>query len=534
MKKKHLLLALLSSSLVLASCGDKPEEPKDSKDNGVSQIDDSNATSEDPTQPSEPEIPADTRTNEQKVKDLFALMALGKTSTFEYEGFKTEYYGNEKGMWTIVPENDEGYESYGMAVVANYGIYNIAYDDEIDMMYLNSIITPNTALKIGDVTFTTKDLGAAAANVTWSESSRTHTFSTTDETFNGVLMAMLGLDDYIGVYAGKKTSFVVNETGTAILNLSLALTNGTSEGKKVKDMAIEGMKISKVDETMNLDFEVLFANPTVVTKTGWSQQETAFFQTYFHQQFALPFPTGASYAINESITQSGAFMFNDYGCGNIVNSYKTQLEGAGFTLNTDESDLTKGIYCYEKTLVAGSASQAAIKEYVLFTWNNAQEQATIYPNGAFVLVAYVAQEAIKVPTADVITQLRTHTLSDGTVYWPTMNIQNSTGATIEDHTAEEQAKYPNYEYVEEFYGIVRIYFATEEEAQAALTLITGQLAKTYTYSSYNDVYYMQAGDDYYTVEQVVVKVSIAYDENGNYLGYIQITIDSYSYEDYYY
>ena len=89
MKKKHLLLALLSSSLVLASCGDKTEEPKDSKENGVSQIDDSNATSEDPTQPSEPEIPADTRTNEQKVKDLFALMALGKTSTFEYEGIKT-------------------------------------------------------------------------------------------------------------------------------------------------------------------------------------------------------------------------------------------------------------------------------------------------------------------------------------------------------------------------------------------------------------------------------------------------------------
>ena len=83
MKKKNLLLALLSSSLILASCGDDKTEDKGS--NETSQTGDSNATS-DPVGTSEPEVSVDTRTNEQKVKDLFALMAEDKSTTFEYEG----------------------------------------------------------------------------------------------------------------------------------------------------------------------------------------------------------------------------------------------------------------------------------------------------------------------------------------------------------------------------------------------------------------------------------------------------------------
>lgn len=532
MKKKNLLLALLSSSLILASCNDDKTDSKDATENGTSQADDSSATSGDPTGTSEPEISVDTRTNAQKVNELFALMAEGKTSTFEYEGFKTEYLGNDKGIWTTVPANDQGYTDYGTAVIPNYGIFNVEYDDDTNEMYLSSIITPNTALKIGDVAYTTKDLGEAAAAVTWTESSRTHTFSTTDSTFNAVMMCMLGLNEYVGLYANMKTSFLVNDAGTALTSLSLALTNGTSEGKALKDISVDGMKISKVGETVNLDMLDLIANAQITNKTGWTQYETAYFTTYIHAQFALPFPTGASYAFTESVTENKQFLFTDYGSGNLVNSYKAQLEAAGFTLNTEKSDLTTGIYCYEKTLVAATASSPAIKEYVMFTWNNAAQQAQMYPNGAFVILAYVAREIVKVPLADAMTLLRSHTLSNGTQYWPAMNIQNCTGAEIDDQTEEFAAEYAGY-YDEEFAATIKLYFATEAEAQAALAVIEGQLSKTYSYSSSYGVYYLQGGDSY-TIEEVDVTVKIAYDESGNYLGYIVITIDSYSYEDYYY
>ena len=168
----------------------------------------------------------------------------------------------------------------------------------------------------------------------------------------------------------------------------------------------------------------------------------------------------------------------------------------------------------------------------MFTWNNAAQQAQMYPNGAFVILAYVAREIVKVPLADAMTLLRSHTLSNGTQYWPAMNIQNCTGAEIDDQTEEFAAEYAGY-YDEEFAATIKLYFATEAEAQAALAVIEGQISKTYSYSSSYGVYYLQGGDSY-TIEEVDVTVKIAYDESGNYLGYIVITIDSYSYEDYYY
>ena len=525
MKKKNLLLALLSSSLILASCGDDKTDDKGSTETGTSQADDSNVTSGDPIGTSEPEISVDTRTNEQKVNELFALMAQGKSSTFEYEGYRTEYYGDDKGTWTTVPANDEGYTDYGTAVIPNYGIYNVEYDEDSDEMYLSSIITPNTALKIGDIAYTTKDLGTAAASVVWSESSRTHTFSTADSTFCGVMMYILGLNDYVGSYSGMKASFVVNEAGTAITNLSLALTNPTVS--TLKAVTIEGMKISKVDETMNLDFEVLVSNPTITAKTAWSQYELAYFTTYIHAQFNLPFPTGASYAINESVTNSGRFMFVDYGCGNLVNSYKTILETAGFTLNEGETDLTKGIYCYEKLIAAASSTSYATKEYIMFTWNNDSTQALYYPNGAFMILAYIDYEVPAV-ISELVTLLSSHTFSDGTPYWPDIFYGNVTEVSIRDYTEEFQEEYP--EYTEEFAGLISLFYATEAEAIAAVSSIGTQLTQNgYSYDTTHDVYYVSNFDYYtYNFEEVDVTIAVAYDDNGNYLGYITISIDSYS------
>ena len=84
------------------------------------------------------------------------------------------------------------------------------------------------------------------------------------------MMCMLGLNEYVGLYANMKTSFLVNDAGTALTSLSLALTNGTSEGKALKDISVDGMKISKVGETVNLDMLDLIANAQVTNKTGWT------------------------------------------------------------------------------------------------------------------------------------------------------------------------------------------------------------------------------------------------------------------------
>ena len=537
MKKKNLLLALLSSSLILASCGDDKAEDKGSKGKGneTSQTGDSNATS-DPAGTSEPEISVDTRTNEQKTKELFALMAQDKSSTFEYDGYTTEYYGNEKGLWNVVPANDQGVTDYGIAVIPNYGIYDVEYDDESDEMYLNSIITPNTALKIDAVAYTTKDLGEAAASAAWSESSRTHTMSTTDVPFCNAMMCMLGLDEDIDSYGSKKVSFVVNEAGTAITNLSLDLSNPTVSTAKAQK--IEGMKISKVGSTINLDFEVLITNANITPKTAWNQYEKAFFAQYYGADFNLPFPTGASYAINETLTQNYSFLFTDYGCGNLVNSYKNQVETAGLTLNTEESDVTLGIYCYDKVITAGTLTTGPITEYILFAWSNDPTQAVMYPNGQFNILAYVKEGELVLTYSQMSTVLTAHTLDNGESYWPTMDLSACTSATYNDITDNANAYYYYDGYDFEAYLVIKLYFATEAEAIAAVDEIKEGLRekKGYSDNSSGTALVLNASSDPYgyTEEYAVCTVKVAYDESGAYLGYVEVTLYHYFYEDYWY
>lgn len=535
MKKNNLLLALLASSLILASCGDDKNNSESGKENETSQqSDDSNGASGEPGLTSEPEISVDTRTNEQKVKDLFNLMAEGKSSTIEYSGYITEFYGEDKGMWNEVPASDTDSESSGIAVIPNYGIYSVAFDSDSQEYYFASILTPNTQLNLGDVQYTTTDLGKAAKTVTFTESSRTHTFSTDDATFCSTMLAVLGGASAANIYATKKVSFNINDDGSALTNMSLEL-KGSTDTKNYPNQTMEGLKISKIGSTFDLDFELLITNPDISTKTGWSQYETSFFTTYIHQQFTLPFPTGASYAINEDVLEddgSISFYFEDLGCGNLVNSYKNQLAAAGFTQNDDQTDLTKGIYCYEKTLVAATTNAGAIKEYALFTWQNDSSAAVYYPNGKFIIIAYARQEVLKMTVAELTTTLSSHTLSDGTQYWPSINYGNCTGASLDDQTDYMAAQYP--EYPAEFYGIIKLYYATEAEAIAAVSTITGKLTKAgYSYDDTYEKYYLSVGD-YYEGEEVDVSVIVAYDDNGNYLGYVLIIIDSYSYDNSWY
>ena len=531
MKKNNLLLALLASSLILTSCNDDKQPEQSGKENETSQQSgDSNEASGEPGLTSEPEISVDTRTNEQKVKDLFALMAEGKSSTIEYSGYITEFYGESKGMWNEVPASDTDSESSGIAVVPNYGIYSVAYDSDSQEYYFAGILTPNTQLDLGDVQYTTTDLGKAAKTVTFTESSRTHTFSTDDATFCSTMLAVLGGASAANIYATKKVSFNINDDGSALTNMSLEL-KGSTDTKNYPNQTMEGLKISKIGSTFDLDFELLITNPDISTKTGWSQYETTYFTNYIHQQFTLPFPTGASYAINENVFENG-FYFEDLGCGNLVNSYKNQLAAAGFAQNDDKTDLTKGIYCYEKTLVAATTSVGPVMEYVLFTWQNDPSAAVYYPNGQFIIKAYSKQEPLKITTAQLANQLASLTLTDGTQYFPDLSYDNCTGASVEDLTEDAyDLYYYYYGWEVDFYGFINLYYPTEAEAIAAANYINTQLGKAgYTYNTNNEDYRMvvESSDPYsYETETAVAVATVAYDDNGNYLGYVELFICHY-------
>lgn len=531
MKKNNLLLALLASSLILTSCGKDEPTTESGKENETSQSDDSNGASVEPGQTTEPEISVDTRTNEQKVKDLFALMAEGKSSTIEYSGYITEFYGEDKGMWNEVPASDTNSESSGIAVIPNYGIYSVAFDSDSQEYYFASILTPNTQLNLGDVQYTTADLGKAAKTVTFTESSRTHTFSTDDATFCSTMLAVLGGASAANIYATKKVSFNINDDGSALTNMSLEL-KGSTDTKNYPNQTMEGLKISKIGSTFDLDFELLITNPGISTKTGWSQYETNYFTTQIHPQFTLPFPTGASYAINENASEEDhSFYFEDLGCGNLVNSYKNQLAAAGFAQNDDKTDLTKGIYCYEKTLVAATTSVGPVMEYVLFTWQNDPSAAVYYPNGIFIIKAYPKQEPLKITAAQLTTQLASLTLTDGTQYFPDLSYDNCTGATVEDMTEDAYDYFYYYfGYDVDFYGYINLYYPTEAEAIAAANYINTQLGKAgYTYSTNTEDYRMVVESDPYSyeTETVVAVATVAYDDSGNYLGYVELFICHY-------
>ena len=531
MKKNNLLLALLASSLILASCGDDKNNSESGKENETSQQSgDSTEASGEPGTTSEPEISVDTRSNADKVKDHFAEMALGKSSTVEYNGYTLEFYGEDKGIWNEAPASDADAESYGIAVIPNYGIYQVAWDDTSKDYYLGAIMTPNTTLNLSDVQYTTMDLGEAAKTATFAESSRTHTFSTEDATFCNALLGMLGGSSLSSVYASKKVSFNVNEDGTALTNMSLSLSQPTDS--QYKATTVEGMKISKIGTTTNLDFEVLITNPGISTRTAWTSYELQYF-AYLHASFTLPFPTGASYAVNVSALEDGSFYFEDLGCGNKVNSYKNQLTAAGFTQNDDLTNAQTGVYAYEKTLVAATTNAGAIKEIVMFAWQNDASQAVYYPNGKFVLVAYPMQEVLKITVAELNTSLSSHTLSDGTQYWPDMSFTGCTGAAIDDYTDTANNYYGGY-YEFEFYGIIKLYYATEAEAIAAVNYINTQLGKN-GYTASASGYTLSTYDPYtYDEETVAVSAEVAYDDNGNYLGYVEIAIYHYTEAGWYY
>jgi len=553
--KKRLLLGLLAAPLILASCGGtEPAESKEGADIETSQSTPEavNSQGEAPGE-STPEANTSTApelTRAEKVAALFARMATGASSTFVDPTTRSlEYYGDSIGFMNIYTEaylkaNTSAYNG-GLAVIKNYGIFSFSYDTDTETVDGAQIYSPNTALTIGDLTYTTKDLGLAATNATFTEGARTHTFTTNDETFCSVLAAIDGYGSVMDQYPTKKVTFNISDDGEKINNLTLSMT-GATDKTTYKDISESGLSIERVGTTIDLDIEVFAKNTVPTASTAWGTQLTSIFTQYIHSSFSLPFPSFATYAAVSTFDQSPVdssayeFYFYDLKCGDKTANYAAQLTAAGFSLAAG----TTGTY--EKTLEAATANSDEVRQVVTVAFQDTTgtEYATIYPYGFFAIESYTREVETLTPTATVISALGAvmSVVNTTESMFPNFSFGNTTGIVYKDLTADAQAYYGDT-YDQVFYGSLKIYYATLAEAQAAVASIISYLTKLgYTesyYASYYgyDIYYekelgsayssqLSATCEYYSE----VMGYIAYDDDDNYLGYIVLAFDYYGAE----
>lgn len=548
--KKRLLLGLLAAPLVLASCGgDTPAESKDpttsqgdtlpggesapASEAGNSQGEQPGASSEQPAASSEPEL-----TRAEKVTALFAKMATGASSTFVDPTYRTlEYYGEDKGVLSIYTDEMIEYGAYngGVLKIANYGLFQYSYDLDTETVDDYLIYATNTALNISDVVTTTKTLGQVAANVQFAESARTHTFSTSDAAFVTAFAGVVGYgEDTAALYPTKKVEFKVSDDGLSLTNFSLTLSGSTDRNNK--DIKEEGFKIEKVGKTIDLGVEDFIANPpSFRAPTNWSAAATSVFGQ-IATGFSLPFPTGATWASYEDVTTSAGvptFLFVDYKCGDKTTTYKTQVEAAGFTLNAGETDATQKYYVYEKELAPATDTSNQIMQRLEFIYVPSTGTVTLHPAGQFLVMsqAYEVEETITVDELNGILATKMSYEEADKPILPTFNLGTNGGVVYQDATAEMAAQYPAYDQL--FYGVIKIYFATEAEAQAAILALANQLeAAGYEEDVYTEYMYgldlvfdKTDGSDGVMSYDCFVYGMVAYDDDGNYAGYIMLEID---------
>lgn len=542
--KKSLLLTLLAAPLILASCNATPGAQESTPNpTDTSNVGGESANPGDTQNPGEQEeseqqqeqssIPTEI-TRAEKVTALFAKMATGASSTFvDPTMATTEYYGENLGylnIYTAAYINAGAYNG-GLVIIPNYGAYQYEYDIDADSIAYAQIYSPNTTLKTSDFTYTTKDLGLAAADLKFDETARTHTFSTSDETFCSIIAALDGYGSDASYYPTKKVSFNISDDGETINNLKLTMS-GATDKTNYPDVAEENLKIEKVGTTVNLEVEVFSTNTTPTAATAWSTVETNAF-AQFYNGFTLPFPTGATYAVMENINEKNEFVYYDLKCGDKTASYGAQLVAAGFTL----TDASKGRY--EKTLSAPDANPE-IRQYVevSFTATAGTNYSELLPYGMFGFSSSIYRVRNSQPgtdtSGDVYDALRQKkTYSDPSLeIMPGIDFGESyVDIEYEDVTDEMAQQYPDYDQL--YYAFITLYFDTVEDLQEAFQTIGNALiAAGYQYISAYNAFYLEDGMDYSTGTEYSVVVYVDADideETGLYYLILEIDHSGYSY-----
>lgn len=489
MMKKLTSAALLSLALILASCTGNGETP------ATSSLENSDSASTSLESDSATTSQADTseETLADKVKALFTTLAETNNGTYTSKGYFTEQHFGDGMLHLLDSSKRTDAWGYGEAKIANYGIAQFLYTN--DTMGVDtekaSIVSPNTNLTYKEYNHILADLGESGKNITFTEASRSHTFSTNDAEFIQSLVDLdqLGLDGVADEFTEIKAYFNLSDDGKGFESIGYSLKG--SKSQKYNDIAYSGCSLTNIGTTAKnskIDAYVK-SNPTFSPATAWDADTMAYIaQSAGSVSFTLPFPAQTSYAYSMPANSSNGMIYADLGSGNKNTAYGQALVAAGFELDAENSSAADNLYVYTKTITERQGFQGAKIALVGLSYSTAtDEAATIYPNGIWSVYFLVQTETSfeNVTLAEVNTELQSHKLISNptTPIVPTFTLLD--GYTKIDYldTGADTAEY--LEAMASYYGLtitidacfgaeIHVYYP-EASADAAVANVISQV-----------------------------------------------------------
>lgn len=427
MMKKLTSAALLSLALILASCTGNGETPTTSS---LENSDSASTSLEGDSAASSTEAPEQTLA--EKVKALFTTLAETNNGTYTSKGWFTEQHFGDGMLHLLDSSKRTDAWGYGEAKIANYGIAQFLYTN--DTMGVDadnvSIVSPNANLTYKEYNHILADLGESGKNITFAESSRSHTLSTNDAEFIQSLVDLdgLGLSGVADEFTEIKAYFNLSDDGKSFEGIGYSL-KGSKSGN-YNDISYSGCTLTNIGTTAkNAKVEAYVkTNPTFAPATAWDAATLAYFaQSAGSISFALPFPSQTSYAYSMPANASSGLIFADLGSGNKNSAYGQALIGAGFALDAENSDANNNLYIYTKTIQERQGFQGEKTAIVGLSYTAASEEvADIYPNGVWSIYCFVETQTSfeNVTLADVNTELASHKLlsNPATSILPTLTL----------------------------------------------------------------------------------------------------------------
>ena len=488
MMKKLTSAALLSLALILASCTGNGETPATSS---LENSDSASTSLEGDSAASSTEAPEQTLA--EKVKALFTTLAETNNGTYTSKGWFTEQHFGDGMLHLLDSSKRTDAWGYGEAKIANYGIAQFLYTN--DTMGVDadnvSIVSPNANLTYKEYNHILADLGESGKNITFVESSRTHTFSTSDEEFIQSLVDLdqLGIDDVASEFTEIKAFFNLSEDGKSFEEIGYSLKGPKSDN--YGDISYSGYTLTNIGTTAkNAKVEAYVkTNPTFAPATAWDAATLAYFaQSAGSISFTLPFPSQTSYAYSMPASASSGLIYADLGSGNKNSAYGQALIGAGFALDTENSDANNNLYIYTKTIQERQGFQGEKTAIVGLSYTAASEEvADIYPNGVWSIYCFVETQTSfeNVTLADVNTELASHKLlsNPATSILPALTLpEGCTKIDYLDATDEtvsyltEIASYYNLNIsIESCYSSEIHFYYPEASADDVVTNLTSQI-----------------------------------------------------------
>lgn len=540
--KKHASLALLSLSLILASCGGAQEStPATSSQAPVDSDTSVNSQSENPSTPgadssapaaSSSSAPA-VETKDVKIKKLLTKMGTTVNCTIGSTSGRSYYVLNEKTVLVLFADSEKQSgeaEGFGFTTLDAYGLVQFNYQNSTAGVTDASVVSPVKTVTVNDLTYTCKDLAEAVPEDLELVKMKSGLWYTDNTEFAATLALIDGVSaNDLSHYRTVTAALDIDDNGTTI-TASYSLSNPTSTDYKA--ITKNGLTIGSIGVTTNAAVtRYINSNPTFAAATAWDSYTSQYLAAAL-PGVTLPLPNGRTYCY-EMWDGESATIYTDYGCGNITAAYKTQIEALGFTMDADQSEPTEKFYVYKKLATPAQGLQGAIYNVVIFYHEDVD--SPMYPYGLFSIMAGQIQDAASVDPAALDQAISNVKLANGSRAFPTFTVPTGfTKIEVDDMTQEAQDYYDEendyynslfaaygYDvvYTTEvgIYTIFDIYYPTLAEAQAAESSYTSALvAAGFQASTTQGVYYIQQGDWTYQVSFETL------DDDGAYLGYLEI------------